>query len=94
MQGASASTWLYVARAVLLLLVLAKAVAWLVFGWGSLFGIVLLGMLWWGLGAAGRRLLPAHLPPAGTDRTAALKTVLEALRNAARQTPNSRFPKK
>ncbi|WOI47653.1 hypothetical protein [Acidovorax sp. BLS4] len=94
MPGAQGLRLLRLARAVLLLLVLAKAVAWLAFAWGSLFGVVSLGLLWWGLGAAGRLLSGGSPSSPGTDRAAALQTVLEALRQAARQPPNSRFPKK
>ncbi|GKT23371.1 hypothetical protein [Acidovorax sp. SUPP3334] len=99
--GTGASTRLGKARALLLMLIWAKGLLWLVAGWGSLFGLILLVLFWLGLGAAGH-LLPARVSTQApgamsaqeTGRTTPLQSLLAALRHAARQPSFPRYPKK
>ena len=61
------------ARAVLLLLAVANGVA-LVFGQGSLWGLMMTAALWWGLGTMAARLASAPQPAAaGAPKTGAAR---------------------
>lgn len=61
------------ARAVLLLLAVANGVA-LVFGQGSLWGLMMTAAMWWGLGTMAARLAPALQPAAaGAPKTGAAR---------------------